>query len=124
MDFLWSYFFVLVINYLFSEQVKILSEEGGLFWKLFCFLKHLWIGGLTHCFNRLKCGLTHCLINLYPSILGGVYIFFVVQVVIFLAKKVDFLWSYFFVLVINYLFGEQVKIFSEKVGLFLETILF
>ena len=37
MDFLWSYFFVLVINYILSEPLKILSEEGGLFWKLFCF---------------------------------------------------------------------------------------
>ena len=49
-DFLWSYFFVLVINYLFSEQVKILSEKGGLFWKLFCFNDNskyilLWTGG-------------------------------------------------------------------------------
>ena len=29
------------------------------------------IGGLTHCFNRFKSGLTHCLINLFPSVLGG-----------------------------------------------------
>ena len=42
--------FVLVINYLFSKQVKILSEKGGLFWKLFCFNDNskyilLWTGG-------------------------------------------------------------------------------
>ena len=37
------------------------------------------IGSLTHCFNRINCGLTHCLINLFPSVLGGVYIFFVVS---------------------------------------------
>ena len=29
------------------------------------------IGSLTHCFNRFKSGLTHCLINLFPSVLGG-----------------------------------------------------
>ena len=40
------------------------------------------------------------------------------QVVIFGVKKVDFLWSYFFVLVINYLFREQVIILSEEGGLF------
>ena len=36
-DFLGSYFFVLVINDLFSGQVIILSEKGGLFWKHLCF---------------------------------------------------------------------------------------
>ena len=41
---------------------------------LFWFLKHLWMGGLTHCFIRLKCGLTQCLIDLFSFVWRGVFI--------------------------------------------------
>ena len=75
------------------------------------------MGGLTHCFNRFMCRLTHCLINLFPSVLGG-YTSFLCAGGNSQSENGGIFEVLFLALMMNYLFNKQVIILSEKGGLF------